>query len=122
MLPSAVAEAIVDHSLGKRVAKGAAWMVLKRLAFKGIGLISTLILVRLLAPEAFGLAAIASTAYDALNAISDLSFSLALVKMKTPTRAQYDSAWTLTVLRGFAIGAVMFVTAPWVAAAMRDPR
>jgi len=122
ILPSAIAEAIVDQSLGKRVAKGAAWMVLKRLAFKGIGLISTLILVRLLAPEAFGLAAIASTAYDTLNAISDLSFSLALVKMKAPTREQYDSAWTLTVLRGFVIGGAIFVSAPWIAEAMREPR
>jgi lipopolysaccharide exporter len=122
ILPSAVAEAIVDQSLGKRVAKGAAWMVLKRLAFKGIGLISTLILVRLLAPDAFGLAAIASTAYDTLNAISDLSFSLALVKMKAPTREQYDSAWTLTVLRGFLIGGLIIVAAPWIAEAMREPR
>ncbi len=122
ILPSAIAEAIVDQSLGKRVAKSAAWMVLKRLAFKGIGLISTLILVRLLAPDAFGLAAIASTAYDTLNAISDLSFGLALVKMKQPTRAQYDSAWTLTVLRGLAIGLLIFLSAPWVAEAMREPR
>ena len=122
VLPSAVAEAIVDQSLGKRVAKGAAWMVLKRLAFKGIGLISTLILVRLLAPEAFGLAAIASTAYDTLNAISDLSFALALVKMKQPTREQYDSAWTLTVLRGFLIGGLIYISAPWIADAMREPR
>ena len=122
ILPSAVAEALVDQSLGKRVAKGAAWMVMKRLAFKGIGLISTLILVRLLAPDAFGLAAIASTAYDTLNAISDLSFALALVKMKAPTRAQYDSAWTLTVLRGFLIGGLIYLTAPWIAEAMREPR
>lgn len=121
-LPSAVAEALVDQSLGKRVAKGAAWMVLKRLAFKGIGLISTLILVRLLAPDAFGLAAIASTAYDTLNAISDLSFALALVKMKNPTREQYDSAWTLTVLRGLLIGALIFISAPWIADMMNEPR
>jgi O-antigen/teichoic acid export membrane protein len=120
--PSAMAEAIVDQSLGKRVAKSAAWMVMKRLAFKAIGLISTLILVRLLAPEAFGLAAIASTAYDALNTVSDFSFGLALVKMKNPTRAHYDSAWTLTVMRGFAIGGAMFLTAPWIADAMREPR
>ncbi|MDB5395893.1 MAG: polysaccharide biosynthesis protein [Rhodospirillales bacterium] len=120
--PSAIAEAIVDQSLGKRVAKGAAWMVLKRLAFKGIGLISTLILVRLLAPDAFGLAAIASTAYDALNAVSDLSFALALVKMKEPTRAQYDTAWTLTLLRGFAIGGLIYLSAPWIAEVMREPR
>ncbi len=119
---SAIADAIVDQSLGKRVAKGAAWMVLKRLAFKGIGLISTLILVRLLAPDAFGLAAIASTAYDTLNAISDLSFALALVKMKAPTRDQYDTAWTLTVLRGLLMGALIFLSAPWIADLMREPR
>lgn len=121
-LPSAVAEAIVDQSLGKKVAKSAAWMVMKRLAFKGIGLFSTLILVRILAPDAFGLAAIASTAYDALNTVSEFSFNLALVKMKHPTRAHYDSAWTLAVLRGFVIGGVMFLTAPWVAEVMREPR
>lgn len=122
VLPSTVAEAIVDQSLGKRVAKGAAWMVLKRLAFKGIGLISTLILVRILAPDAFGLAAIASTAYDTLNTLAEFSFGLALVKMKEPTRAQYDSAWTLIVLRGFAIGVAIFFSAPWIAAVMREPR
>jgi O-antigen/teichoic acid export membrane protein len=122
VLPSAIAEAITDQSLGRRVAKSAAWMVMKRLAFKGIGLFSTLILVRLLAPEAFGLAAIASTAYDALNTMTEFSFSLALVKMKNPTRAHYDTAWTLIVLRGFAIGAAMFLTAPLVADLMREPR
>jgi O-antigen/teichoic acid export membrane protein len=117
-----MADAAIDPSLGKRVAKSAAWMVMKRLAFKAIGLVSTLILVRLLAPEAFGLAAIASTAYDALNTVSEFSFSLALVKMRNPTRAHFDSAWTLIVLRGFAIGAVMFISAPWISDAMRDPR
>jgi O-antigen/teichoic acid export membrane protein len=122
VLPSALAEAVVDQSLGRRVAKSAAWMVMKRLAFKAIGIVSTLILVRLMAPEAFGLAAIASTAYDALNTISEFSFGLALVKMKNPTRIHYDSAWTLIVLRGLAIGAIMFLTAPLVADAMRDDR
>jgi len=122
VLPSATAEALVDQSLGRQVAKGAAWMVMKRLSFKAIGLISTLILVRLLAPEAFGLAAIASTAYDALNTISEFSFGLALVKMKHPARAHFDSAWTLGVLRGFAIGGVMFVSAPLIGELMREPR
>ncbi len=125
--PSAIAEAIaaeaaIDQSLGKRVAKSAAWMVMKRLAFKGIGLFSTLILVRLLAPEAFGLAAIASTAYDALNTVAEFSFALALVKMKAPTRDHYDSAWTLIALRGIAIGVVMFLTAPLISHWMREPR
>jgi O-antigen/teichoic acid export membrane protein len=122
VLPSAIAEAIVDQSLEKRVAKSAIWMVLKRLAFKGIGLISTLILVRLLSPDAFGLAALASTSYDMLNTVAEFSFGLALVKMKEPTRAHYDTAWTLTVLRGFAMGGLIFVSAPWIADLLRDQR
>jgi O-antigen/teichoic acid export membrane protein len=122
VLPSAIAEIVVDQSLGRQVAKSAAWMVMKRLAFKGIGLFSTLILVRLLAPEAFGLAAIASVAYDALNAMTEFSFGLALVKMKKPTRDHYDTAWTLIVIRGFLIGGVMFAASPWIGEAMREPR
>jgi len=121
-IPHAPSEVFADQYLGRRVAKSAAWMVLKRLFFKSVGLISTLILVRLLAPEAFGLAAIGSVAYDVLDAMTEFSFVLALVKMKQPQRAHFDTAWTLLVMRGFLIGGLMYVAAPFVADFMREPR
>ena len=121
-LHDAPSEVTADEYVGRRVAKSAAWMVMKRFFFKSVGLISTLILVRILAPEAFGLAAIASVAFDVLDVMTEFSLVLALVKMKNPTRAHFDTAWTLLVMRGFLIGALMYVAAPFVADFMNEPR
>ena len=46
-------------SLGRSMEAGAGWMILMRLADRGIGLVSLAILARLLLPEDFGLVALA---------------------------------------------------------------
>lgn len=118
----APSESFADQHLGRRVAKSAAWMVLKRFFFKSVGLISTLILVRILAPDAFGLAVMGSVAFDVLDSMTEFSFVLALIKMQKPERIHFDTAWTLLVLRGLIVGAVMFFSAPLVAETMNEPR
>ena len=47
------------QNVNRAIAKGALWMILARLGDRGLGLVSTLILVRLLAPADFGLVAMA---------------------------------------------------------------
>ena len=47
-------------TLGERFVRGAAWMVAAKLAERALGLVSTLILARLLVPEHFGLVAMAA--------------------------------------------------------------
>jgi O-antigen/teichoic acid export membrane protein len=118
----APSETFADQHLGRRVAKSAAWMVLKRFFFKSVGLISTLILVRILAPDAFGLAVMGSVAFDVLDSMTEFSFALALIKMKQPERVHFDTAWTMLVARGMIVGAVMFFSAPLVAETMHEPR
>jgi len=109
-------------SIGRRVAKGAAWMVALRVAFRGISVVSQLILVRLLSPTDFGLVASASIIYGMLGMLSDLSTSLALMQMPDPQRADYDTAWTLGVLRGLVISVMLWLIAPVMGDYMRDPR
>ena len=48
-------------SVNQRMAVGAAWMIGFRLVDRGIGLVSTLILARLLVPADFGLLAMATS-------------------------------------------------------------
>jgi PST family polysaccharide transporter len=91
-------------SVRRRVAIGAALMVAMRFAFRGIGLVSTLILARLLTPEDFGLVGFETIAYSVLDQLSDLSSSVALIRMKNPERRHYDTAWTLGVFRGLLSG------------------
>ena len=111
-----------SEPIGRRVALGAAWMITLRITLRLVGLTSTLVLVRLLAPQDFGLVAMASVAYGMLDSLSESSFQLALIQMKAPEPRHYDSVWTLGVLRGATIAVIMALCAPLVAAGMNEPR
>ena len=55
MFRSEVIGSPVRKDLGLRMAKGAAWMIALRLSIRGIGLVSMIVLARLLVPADFGL-------------------------------------------------------------------
>jgi len=70
-------------------------------------LASTLILVRLLQPEDFGLVAIASGFILAADALSSVGVQDALVREPKPSRTMYDTAFTMSVLRGVISGLIV---------------
>lgn len=108
--------------LGHKIATGATWMVLQRLAVRFIGLISTIILARLLVPEDFGLIALAMTLLAVLETLLELGFDLALIQRQTSDRSQYDTAWTLSIARG-VLTAILFAAAAYPLAGLYgDPR
>ena len=57
-------------ALGRRVAGASITMVVMRFAFRGIGLLSTLVLVRLIAPDDFGLLGLATAQFSARSTCS----------------------------------------------------
>lgn len=108
--------------LGHRIATGATWVVLQRLAVRFIGLISTVILARLLVPEDFGLVALATTMLAVLETLLELGFDLALIQKQSADRSQYDTAWTLSIARG-VLTAILFIAAAYpLADFYNDPR
>lgn len=109
-------------SIGREMAKGAAWMVMMRLAIRGIGLISTLVLARLLVPEDFGLIALSTSILFAVEALSQFSFDIALIRDSKASRAEYDTAWTLGILRGWITGVLVVVFAIPIGEAFVEPR
>jgi PST family polysaccharide transporter len=87
----------------RKMARGAAWMVLLRFVERGIGVVSTLVLARLLVPADFGVVAMAMSVYGALEIMTAFSFDLALIQNRHSTRAHYDTAWTFNVLFGLGL-------------------
>lgn len=85
-------------SLGTKISKGAVWMVLFKLAERSLGIISTIILARLLIPEDFGLIAMAMSIIAILELMGAFGFDMALIQNQKATRHQYDTAWTFNVL------------------------
>ncbi len=100
MSPAEVISSPAPRDLGLQMAKGAAWMIALRFAIRGIGLVSMIILARLLVPADFGLVAIATALAGALAAMSEFSFQVALIQNQAADRRHYDTAWTLGIIRG----------------------
>jgi O-antigen/teichoic acid export membrane protein len=108
--------------LGRLIAVGSFFAVLQRIVLRGLGLFSTLLLVRLLSPEDFGVAAVAGAMLTLLEMLTATSFGLALIRMPAPEPRHYDTAFTLTVLRGVLIGGGMIGLADLQAALIGDAR
>ena len=96
-------------ALQKRAARGAGILVGMRVVVRLIGFISALILARLLTPEDYGIIALASLLHAFLISISEFGFNLAIIRDPNPQRADFDTAWTIKVLRGFALAILILV-------------
>lgn len=106
----------------KRTARGAGWVIGWRLTGRLMGLFNTLFLVRLLLPADFGLVALGSGFAVAIEALSTIGVEEALIRETAPTRALYDTGFTLNVLRGFATAAIIAATASLLAQFFAEPR
>lgn len=98
--------------LTARVASGALWLVSARLATKALDLVALLIVARLLVPADFGLFSLAASVLLVMNAVTDLSLSNAIIQMRDPPEAVYDTAFTLNLVRGLVLCAAL-VSAAW---------
>ncbi len=105
-----------------RMASGALWMVLARVVERALGVVSTLLLARLLVPADFGLVALATSIIAVLELLTGFGFDLALIRDPRATRGHFDTAWTLNVLIGLSIGLLMVALAAPAARFFADDR
>jgi O-antigen/teichoic acid export membrane protein len=102
--------------------KGSAWMVAMRWAVQGIGLVSTMILARVLVPSDFGIVAMGMLVVGLLEVFSSLGVDIALIRNQNATRAHYDTAWTFRLLQGALIAVIIAASAPFAADYFGDER
>jgi lipopolysaccharide exporter len=99
------------ENISNKMAKGAAWMVAFKLVERSIGLVSTIILARLLEPGDFGLVAMATAFLGLLMLLTSFSFDVALIQKQDADRHLYDTAWTFNVIFGVLLALTLVGTA-----------
>lgn len=109
-------------SVVRKMASGAIWMVFFKILDRLIGVISTLVLARLLLPADFGLVAIATAFYGFLEILGALGLETALIREKHPDRRKYDSAWTINLLFFVLCAITLLMSAAYFARLYEDPR
>ena len=113
---------MTNTATGRQIAKGAAWMMGFKLFDKSVGLISTLVLARVLTPSDFGLVAMATAVVALLELMGAFGFDSALIQRQNTERRHYDTAWTFNVLFGVCIAAMLVLLAVPAAGFYREPR
>ena len=109
-------------SIGSQMAAGASWMVLFKLLDRGMGVVSVIVLARLLVPADFGLIALSVSLIALLEVLGAFGLETALIQQANARRAHYDAVWTFNVLLGLATGLVAAALAAPAASFYGDPR
>jgi lipopolysaccharide exporter len=102
--------------------KAAMFMLISRAIVKSLSIISTLILVRLISPEDFGLVSIALAIYGFVEIFGLFGFHNALVQNGNPTEDDYHIVFTFGLLFGVFASIVTAIAAPYAATYYEDPR
>lgn len=109
------------NSLSERTIKGGLWVFSLRIVNRLFQLARTIVLARLLSPNDFGLFGIALLALSALDTFSQTGFRQALIQKKEDIKPYLDTVWTVGIIRGFLIAAILFFAAPYVAIFFKSP-
>lgn len=100
----------------RQVVRGFGWTALGRIAAQTVSWATTLIVVRLLAPQDYGLMAMAAIVLALAGHVADFAISSALVQRRELSPALTREAYGLAILAGLAVAALTYLAAPWIAA------
>ena len=97
-------------------------LVAESLAKKLIGVVSTLILARVLVPEDFGLVAIATLFMGFLDVLANTGTTQYLLRSDTIDSDTVNTSWTIDLILRTSIALVMIAVAPFISACYDDSR
>jgi len=110
--------------------KGISWMGALRVVTRSLALVKIAILARILVPAQFGIYGIASLVLGFLEMLTETGINIFLIQKKeNPTSSRLrgtgideyvNSAWAVSIVRGFLIGTLIFVLAPFIASYFKN--
>lgn len=94
-----------------KIASSVGWSFLSRYSNQLLGLVSTLILARLLSPEDFGIVALASIFIGLLLALTDTNIHLYLIRHKEDDNRLFSAVWTTNIIQSVIVSLLMLIGA-----------
>jgi O-antigen/teichoic acid export membrane protein len=105
----------------RTVLAGLGWSAVMAYANRALGLVTTLILAKVLSPQDFGLVAIASMLIETLRVFKDAGLSEALIYHKNTEPHTIDTAHSMLVGFHVALFLLAVVLAPFAAQFYNNP-
>lgn len=99
----------------KQALNGISWMGALRVITRSLALVKIAILARILLPAQFGIYGIATLVLGFLEMLTETGINIFLIQQKEKIDEYVDSAWVVSIIRGFIIGLSIFLLAPFIA-------
>src|SRR6266853_761895 len=109
-------------SLRGSAISGVKWSSISHFGRRGLSLLTTIILARLLAPADFGLVAMAAVVIGFIELFQDLGTATAVIQRKNPSQALLASMFWLNAGFGFGAMLVLYLASPLAGAFYREPQ
>lgn len=100
--------------------KGLSWMGALRVVTRSLALVKIAILARILVPAQFGIYGIATLVLGFLEMLTETGINIFLIQKKEKIDEYVNSAWAVSIVRGFLIGTLIFVLAPFIASYFKN--
>lgn len=97
------------------------WRTLAFVFDRGISIIRTLVLAWLLVPADFGVLAAAVGTVELMLAVTNFGLENAVIQLRDPGRDDYDTAWSMRLIRSAIVSAVVIACAPIFADLWNQP-
>ena len=99
----------------KMVISNMLWRLAERCGAQGVSFIVSLILARLLLPEAYGVISLITVFTSILNLFIDSGFKNALIQKKDADQLDYSTVFYFNIVMGVLLYGIMFAAAPLIA-------
>ncbi len=108
-------------SLGQKAVRGGIWVLGSGTVILILGTVQTIILVRLLVPDDFGVMRVTGFVLAAIATFTATGMGAAIIQRKEVSRETLDTAWSIGIIRNMGLFLAVFSVAPCVARFYQNP-
>jgi O-antigen/teichoic acid export membrane protein len=108
-------------SITKSVFQSSSFQVAINLIQRLIGVVSTLILARVLTPEDFGIIAIVALTVHLIDILSDAGSQQYIIQKQDADKADLNTAWSIDILGKFLLTLIIWILAPFISENLNNP-
>ncbi|MCR5519293.1 MAG: lipopolysaccharide biosynthesis protein [Bacteroidales bacterium] len=105
----------MEKTIRRKTTDGLIWNTLQKLLSKGLQLVFSILIARILLPEDYGLIAIANLFIALSDVLIDSGFAKALIRQNDKGEADYSTVFWFNLMASCTLYALLFAVAPLIA-------
>jgi len=99
----------------KQAIKGISWVGAVRVVIRGLSIVKTALIARILTPFQFGLFGVTTLVFALVDIITETGINIFLVQQKDDVDKYINTAWLISIVRGVVMAILIVITSPFVA-------